>query len=68
MAENSQNFSSRTLESNASLSCDNSVKEQVNLLTKCFASFVKGEAPKVASCAVCDLLGHHNDQSPELKR
>uniref|UniRef100_A0A0A0KEQ8 Uncharacterized protein n=1 Tax=Cucumis sativus TaxID=3659 RepID=A0A0A0KEQ8_CUCSA len=52
---------------NSSLSCDNSVKEQVNLLTKMFTSFVKGEVPKVVSCGVCGLLGHHNDQCPEIK-
>ncbi|TYK05015.1 retrotransposon gag protein [Cucumis melo var. makuwa] len=67
MAEKSQNFSSRTLNSDSSLSYDKSIKEQVSLLTKLFASFVKGEVPKVASCGVHDLLGHHNDQCPELK-
>ena len=64
MAKNSQNFTtSRTLDINSSLSCGNSVKEQVNLLTKMFTSFVKG----VVSCGVCGLLGHHNDQCPEIK-
>ena len=42
MAENSQKFSSRTLDSNFSSTCDNFVKEQVHLITKLFASFVKG--------------------------
>ncbi|KAA0062405.1 Retrovirus-related Pol polyprotein from transposon 297 family [Cucumis melo var. makuwa] len=27
----------------------------------------EGEVPKVVSCGVCDLLGHHNDQCPEIK-
>ncbi|XP_016902980.1 uncharacterized protein LOC103501403 [Cucumis melo] len=26
-----------------------------------------GEVPKVVSCGVCGLLGHHNDQCPEIK-
>ncbi|KAA0042324.1 Retrovirus-related Pol polyprotein from transposon 297 family [Cucumis melo var. makuwa] len=67
MAENSKKISSRTLDSNNSSSYDNSVEEQVNLLTKLFASFVKGKVPKVVSCGVYGLLGHHNDQYPELK-
>ena len=53
--ENSQNVSCRTLDSNSSSSSNNSIKE-VNLLTKIFASFVKGEVPKVASCGVYSLL------------
>ncbi|KAA0062883.1 uncharacterized protein E5676_scaffold387G00160 [Cucumis melo var. makuwa] len=27
----------------------------------------RGEVPKVVSCGVCGLLGHHNDQCPEIK-
>ncbi|KAA0041704.1 uncharacterized protein E5676_scaffold594G00410 [Cucumis melo var. makuwa] len=26
-----------------------------------------GEVPKAVSCKVCDMLGHHNDQYPEIK-
>ncbi|KAA0052112.1 hypothetical protein E6C27_scaffold578G001030 [Cucumis melo var. makuwa] len=28
----------------------------------------KGEVPKVVSCGVCGILGHHNDQCSEIKK
>lgn len=67
MVENSQNFCGRTLESNNFSSIDNSLKDQVNLLSKLFSSLIKGEVPKVGSHEVYHMIGHHNDQCPNLK-